>query len=147
MANFLQPRPLVCLPLVQNGVGRERPCHAPTRFLSEVLSIQNIFSMAQLWYWYAFIFIFLLSAAFTYDVLVESAHRLHDFLLFSPNICISLVVPTKNFFNREFSFTLASDVYIRYNSFQDDNELRKEIARMQPVKIDIGAVYTTKARF
>ncbi|RUS21279.1 hypothetical protein BC937DRAFT_93123 [Endogone sp. FLAS-F59071] len=55
-------------------------------------------------------------------------------------------VPTKNFFNREFSFTLASEVYIRYNSFQDADELYKEIGRLQPVKIDIGAVYTTKVR-
>ncbi|RUO96978.1 hypothetical protein BC936DRAFT_141183 [Jimgerdemannia flammicorona] len=54
--------------------------------------------------------------------------------------------PTKNFTNREFSFTLASDVYIRYNSFQDADELRKEINKLQPVKIDIGAIYTARPK-
>ncbi|KAI8393421.1 eukaryotic and archaeal DNA primase small subunit [Radiomyces spectabilis] len=56
------------------------------------------------------------------------------------------LVPTKNFINREFSFTLASDIYIRYNSFADVNHLRKEIERLQPVKMDIGAVYTVKPK-
>ncbi|KAG2175915.1 hypothetical protein INT44_000393 [Umbelopsis vinacea] len=54
--------------------------------------------------------------------------------------------PNKNFVQREFSFTLASDTYLRYNSFSDAEELRNEIERLQPVKIDIGAIYTAKPK-
>ncbi|KAI7873000.1 hypothetical protein BDF14DRAFT_1750909 [Spinellus fusiger] len=53
---------------------------------------------------------------------------------------------TKNFTHREFSFTLASDIYVRYNSFMSLEDLKKEIERMQPSKIDIGAVYTVKPK-
>ncbi|KAL1936150.1 hypothetical protein VTP01DRAFT_284 [Rhizomucor pusillus] len=55
-------------------------------------------------------------------------------------------VPNNNFTHREFSFTLASEAYLRYNSFSDMNGLKKEIQRMQPVKIDIGAVYSVRPK-
>ncbi|KAI8824532.1 uncharacterized protein EV422DRAFT_493426 [Fimicolochytrium jonesii] len=45
------------------------------------------------------------------------------------------------FANREWSFTLASDVYIRFQSYKTADELKSEILRLCPVKIDIGAVY------
>ncbi|KAI9268076.1 hypothetical protein BDA99DRAFT_551089 [Phascolomyces articulosus] len=53
---------------------------------------------------------------------------------------------SKNFTHREFSFTLPSDIYIRYNSFANIDVMKKEIERLQPIKIDIGAVYTVKPK-
>ena len=61
------------------------------------------------------------------------------------NMLALFLETSQNFTHREFSFTLPSDIYIRYNSFQDIDVMKKEIERLQPVKIDIGAVYSVKA--
>ncbi|KAI4503978.1 hypothetical protein M0802_001381 [Mischocyttarus mexicanus] len=48
---------------------------------------------------------------------------------------------TNNFNRREFSLTLKSDIYIRFQSFNSSKDLEAEIKRLIPFKIDIGAVY------
>eukprot|EP00035_Acanthoeca_spectabilis_P037359 m.44816 g.44816 ORF g.44816 m.44816 type:complete len:446 (-) comp8574_c0_seq1:2404-3741(-) len=50
------------------------------------------------------------------------------------------------FCNREFSFTLKDDVYIRYRSFASEEEMTADIKKMNPYKIDIGAVFTGKPK-
>ncbi|KAI9093802.1 hypothetical protein DFS34DRAFT_643475 [Phlyctochytrium arcticum] len=48
----------------------------------------------------------------------------------------------KNYFaNREWSFTLANEIYVRFQSFKDAQALRDEVVKAVPVKMDIGAVY------
>lgn len=56
-----------------------------------------------------------------------------------------LILAQKNYFNhREFSFTLANDAYIRFQSFSNESEMRSKIQTLNPAKIDIGAVYSGK---
>ncbi|KAI5641781.1 DNA primase small subunit domain-containing protein [Phthorimaea operculella] len=46
--------------------------------------------------------------------------------------------------NRELSFTLADDVYLRYLSITNQKELQTLLQKKCPYKLDIGAVYNTK---
>ncbi|XP_058125744.1 DNA primase small subunit [Anopheles ziemanni] len=50
------------------------------------------------------------------------------------------------FSNREFSFTLQDDIYIRYQSFENQQDLEREICTKAPFKIDIGAVYNIRPK-
>ncbi|KAF0719480.1 Aste57867_1016 [Aphanomyces stellatus] len=43
---------------------------------------------------------------------------------------------------REFSFTLENDQYIRYKAFRNAEEMKTEMKRLMPHKIDIGAVFS-----
>jgi len=46
--------------------------------------------------------------------------------------------------HREFSFTLADDIYIRYLSFSNAEQLEAEMVKRCPHKIDIGAVFNAR---
>ena len=48
------------------------------------------------------------------------------------------------FSKREFFFTLSDDIYIHYQSINDQEELSDEIKRLRPHKIDVGAVYNVQ---
>jgi len=43
--------------------------------------------------------------------------------------------------NREFSFTLKDDIYIRYKSYKNLSEWKVDLKKKCPYKIDIGALY------
>lgn len=43
---------------------------------------------------------------------------------------------------REFSFTLENGTYIRYKTFQNDQEFRNAMLKQLPSKVDIGAVFS-----
>ncbi|CCW59524.1 unnamed protein product, partial [Phytomonas sp. EM1] len=45
---------------------------------------------------------------------------------------------------REFCFTLRGDIFTRFRSFTGSSELRAELRRVAPEKIDVGAVYNTR---
>eukprot|EP00796_Vickermania_ingenoplastis_P000183 gene183-98_t len=45
---------------------------------------------------------------------------------------------------REFCFTLIGDVFTRYRSYTSASELRNELIRSFPEKIDVGAVYSIR---
>ncbi|RHY28618.1 hypothetical protein DYB32_005833 [Aphanomyces invadans] len=47
---------------------------------------------------------------------------------------------------REFSFTLENDQYIRYKAFHNADEMKTEMKRLMPHKIDIGAVFSVSVR-
>ena len=50
------------------------------------------------------------------------------------------------FSHREFSFTIADDVYIRYQCFTNAKEMKTLMTKRQPHKIDIGAVFNCVPR-
>jgi DNA primase small subunit len=55
-----------------------------------------------------------------------------------------LSVPAKLFTHREFAFTLAGDIYIRYNSFHSADDFKKEVLRLNPSRFEIGPQYSAR---
>lgn len=47
---------------------------------------------------------------------------------------------------REFCFTMADDVFVRYQCFRDEGGMMKAVMAKQPEKIDIGPVYNAPVR-
>ncbi|KAI0074079.1 prim-pol domain-containing protein [Panus rudis PR-1116 ss-1] len=54
--------------------------------------------------------------------------------------------PTRLFTHREFAFTLPGDVYLRYNSFTNAEELKQQVCKLNPTRFEIGPVYTAKPK-
>ena len=52
--------------------------------------------------------------------------------------------PNRFFTQREFAFTLENHVYLRYNSFKDADDLKKQIEYLNPSRFEIGAVYNAR---
>ena len=67
---------------------------------------------------------------------------LHEWLAYDP-----LKKHPRTFRQREFSFTIepmpGEEIYIRYQSFSGEKELKEAIGKRQPRKIDIGAVFSS----
>ncbi|RSH93350.1 hypothetical protein EHS25_007706 [Saitozyma podzolica] len=57
-----------------------------------------------------------------------------------------LFPPAKLFTHREFAFTLAGDIYIRYNSFHSADDFKKEVLRLNPSRFEIGPQYSARPR-
>ena len=51
---------------------------------------------------------------------------------------------TGNFARREFCFTLLGDIFTRFRSYTSAAELRQELVKRFPEKIDVGAVYNLR---
>ncbi|TCD64098.1 hypothetical protein EIP91_004540 [Steccherinum ochraceum] len=54
--------------------------------------------------------------------------------------------PTRLFTHREFAFTLPGDVYLRYNSFNNADELKKQVCNLNPTRFEIGPVYSARPK-
>ncbi|KAF8606988.1 prim-pol domain-containing protein [Ceratobasidium sp. AG-I] len=54
--------------------------------------------------------------------------------------------PSRLITNREFALTLQGDVYLRYNSFANAEEMKKEICRYNPTRFEIGPIYSARPR-
>ena len=52
--------------------------------------------------------------------------------------------PTRLFVNREFAFTLQGEVYLRYNSFANADELKKQVCTLNPTRFEIGPMYSAR---
>jgi DNA primase small subunit len=80
-------------------------------------------------------------------LLKQYYERLFPYSKFFKWLSYGKIDTEKSFFeNREFSFTLKDDVYIRYRSYANEAEMTADIKKMNPYKIDLGAVFTDKPK-
>ncbi|KAF7375957.1 DNA primase [Mycena sanguinolenta] len=54
--------------------------------------------------------------------------------------------PNELFYNREIAFNLPDDVIVRYQSFNDVDEFKKQVCKLNPTRFEIGPVYTSRPR-
>lgn len=54
--------------------------------------------------------------------------------------------PTQQFTHREFAMNLPNEVYIRYCSYANAEEMKKDVIRLNPARFEIGPVYTGRVR-
>lgn len=54
--------------------------------------------------------------------------------------------PTKDFTMREFAFEFRSGAYQRYNSFATQEEFKKSVVKANPMRFEVGAVYTANPK-
>ncbi|KAG0350720.1 hypothetical protein BGZ54_003667 [Gamsiella multidivaricata] len=54
--------------------------------------------------------------------------------------------PSKSFMNREFSFYLTDNTFMRHQSFKNLDEFKQELIRLCPTRIDLGAVYNIRPK-
>jgi DNA primase small subunit len=54
------------------------------------------------------------------------------------------IVPSRLFTHREFAFTLGESTYVRYNSFNNIEDFKKEIIRANPTRFEIGPIYNVR---
>jgi DNA primase small subunit len=54
--------------------------------------------------------------------------------------------PTRLFTFREFSFTLPGDIYLRYKSFHNADDLLKNLTALNPTRFEIGPIYSAKPK-
>ncbi|KAK1225252.1 p48 polypeptide of DNA primase [Marasmius sp. AFHP31] len=53
---------------------------------------------------------------------------------------------TRLFTHREFAFTLPRDIYLRYNSFNNADDLKKQVCDLTPTRFEIGPVYSARPK-
>lgn len=54
--------------------------------------------------------------------------------------------PADLFVKREIAFNLPGEVIIRYNSFNDHDEFKKQVCKLNPTRFEIGPVYSSRPR-
>ncbi|KAJ7287392.1 hypothetical protein C8J57DRAFT_1283783 [Mycena rebaudengoi] len=54
--------------------------------------------------------------------------------------------PEALFVRREIAFNLPGEVIIRYNSFSDHEEFKKQVCKLNPTRFEIGPVYSTRPK-
>ncbi|KAF3918398.1 hypothetical protein ABW20_dc0104848 [Dactylellina cionopaga] len=55
-------------------------------------------------------------------------------------------LPSTDFANREFAFTLHNEVYLRYQCYPTFETLRRDVLKLNPSRFEIGPVYSARPR-